>query len=166
MQGLPTIVDLEASGFGTHSYPIEIGIALPDGQTACYLIRPQEDWLHWDEEGARLHGLNRDLLLQYGRPVVDVAHALNELLANQTVYSDAWGYDQTWMTLLYESAQVRQGFRLESLQVLFTEAQYAIWNKTKTQVFADCQFQRHRASNDARAIQLTYQRTLQLAQAS
>lgn len=165
MQSLPTIVDLEASGFGAHSYPIEIGVALPDGQTACYLIRPETDWVHWDETSAHLHGLSRNLLLQHGKPVREVARALNDLLGQRTVYT-AWGVDQTWLTLLYECAQVRQWFHLESLQVLFSEAQYAIWNEVKAQIFAECQFQRHRASNDARVIQMTYQRTRQLAQVS
>ena len=166
MQALPTILDLEASGFGKNSYPIEVGIALANGQTACYLIRPQVDWVHWDQDSEHLHGLSRERLLQFGKPIVEVACTLNDLLGRQTVYSDAWGYDQTWMTLLYECAQVRQSFRMESLQVLFSEAQYALWDRTKAQIFAECQFQRHRASNDARAIQLTYQRTLQLARVS
>jgi hypothetical protein len=166
MQGLPTIIDLEASGFGANSYPIEVGVALANGQTACYLIRPQADWVHWDQASEALHGLQREQLVKFGKPVTEVAHSLNQLLGTQTVYSDAWGFDQTWMTLLYECAGVRQHFKLESLQSLFLEEQFAVWNRSLEQVFSECEFPRHRASNDARAIQLAFQRSALLARAS
>jgi hypothetical protein len=165
MQGTPAIIDLEASGFGTRSYPIEVGVALANGQTACYLIRPQADWDHWDQTSEDLHGLRREQLLKFGRPVAEVARSLNQLLGTQTVYSDAWGYDQTWMALLFECAGVRQAFHLEALQTLFSEPQFTLWNRTLEQVFAECAFPRHRASNDARAIQLAFRRSALLAQA-
>ena len=38
---VPTILDLEASGFGRDSYPIEVGYVLPDGSSFCSLIRPR-----------------------------------------------------------------------------------------------------------------------------
>ena len=40
-------IDVEASGFGVGSYPIEVGVAFPDGGTQCYLIKPEHDWIHW-----------------------------------------------------------------------------------------------------------------------
>ena len=166
MQGLPTIIDLEASGFGANSYPIEVGIALASGQTACYLICPQTEWDHWDQASEDLHGLRREQLLKFGKPVAEVARSLNKLLGTQTVYSDAWGFDQTWMSRLYDCAGVRQHFKLEALQSLFSEQQFALWNQTLEQVFGECQFLRHRASNDARAIQLAFQRSAHLARAS
>ena len=43
---LASIIDLEASGFGSSSYPIEVGIVLPNGQTYCSLIVPEPDWRH------------------------------------------------------------------------------------------------------------------------
>lgn len=165
-QGLPAILDIEASGFGTDSYPIEIGIALGNGQTACYLISPHQDWRHWDQASEIMHGLTRTQLLRFGWPVVEVARSLNQLLERQLVYSDAWGYDQTWMARLFDCAGVRQGFRIEALQNLFSEQQYSVWNQTLNQVFVECDFQRHRASNDARAIQLAYQRSKSLVRAS
>ena len=44
----PLIIDVEASGFGSKSYPIEIGVALNDGQRFCTLILPAPNWTHWD----------------------------------------------------------------------------------------------------------------------
>ena len=34
----PDIIDIEASGFGPDSYPIEIGVALSSGEKYCSLI--------------------------------------------------------------------------------------------------------------------------------
>jgi hypothetical protein len=165
MQGMPTIIDVEASGFGINSYPIEIGVALANGRTACYLICPQADWRHWDPSSEELHGLTREQLLQYGRPAVEVANSLNQLLETQTVYSDAWAYDQGWLCRLFECAGVRQHFKLDALQSLFSEQQYAMWNQTLEDVFVEYAFPRHRASNDALAIQVAFERSAQLARA-
>lgn len=164
MQGMPIILDLEASGLGTNSYPIEVGIALADGRTVCYLICPHPEWTHWDHTVECLHGLCREQLVKFGRPIAEVAHSLNHLLGAQTVYSDAWGYDQSWLGLLYDYAGVHQQFRLQALQSLFCEAQFNLWNRTLDQVFTECEFTRHRASTDARAIQLAFMRSAQLAQ--
>ena len=84
----PLIVDVEASGFGGTSYPIEIGVALDDGHKYCSLVHPEPDWTHWDLEAERVHRIPRDLLETYGRPVREVAQTLNELLATRTVYTD------------------------------------------------------------------------------
>jgi len=158
-QNLPIIMDLEASGFGAESYPIEVGVALANGETACYLIRPDLQWQHWDPAGEGLHGLTREQLLKFGRPVQEVARSLNKLLENQTVFSDAWGYDQSWLSLLFDVADLPQRFRLESLQSLFDEAQFDIWNQALEQVYSEFAYPRHRASNDARVIQLAYSRS-------
>jgi len=48
----PAVLDIEASGFGRDSYPVEIGYVLPDGQTWCTLIRPAPAWTHWDATAA------------------------------------------------------------------------------------------------------------------
>jgi hypothetical protein len=37
----PTILNVETSGFGHISYPIEFGFVLPDGH-ACYTLVPPE----------------------------------------------------------------------------------------------------------------------------
>ncbi len=161
MQGMPTIVDIEASGFGSNSYPIEVGVALTDGKTACYLICPQNEWQHWDPASERLHGLRREQLLKFGRPIAEVARCLNQLLGTQTVYSDAWGVDQGWMSRLFECAGVRQHFKLEALQSLFSEQQYALWNRTVEQVYTEYDRPRHRASHDALVIQQAFLRSAQ-----
>ncbi|MCW9023570.1 MAG: hypothetical protein OQK73_02700 [Gammaproteobacteria bacterium] len=155
----PVIMDLEASGFGFDSYPIEIGIALEDSSTRCYLIRPQTSWVHWDTEGEELHGISRDTLLRYGTPADVIARELNRLLNAKTVYSDGWGNDISWLYRMYDAVSMLPSFRLETLPKLISRHQMSIWDKTKKEIFDQGDFQRHRASNDARVLQLTYQRT-------
>ena len=62
----PNIVDVEASGFGGMSYPIEIGIALENDTQYCSLISPAPDWEHWDSEAEKIHRIARDILEAHG----------------------------------------------------------------------------------------------------
>lgn len=153
---IPIIMDLEASGFGRNSYPIEIGIAMPTGETECFLIYPEPEWTHWDTKSEKLHGIRREHLLQVGRPVKEIADKVNHLLKGKTVYTDGWGVDQSWLSLLFDCAGKRQHFQLEALQILLAEDQFDSWDKIKQQIFSESKFPRHRASNDARVLQLTY----------
>jgi len=154
----PIILDVEASGFGRGSYPIEIGVALADGRTECLLVRPEADWTHWDAAAARLHGIPREVLMRKGRSVSEVAATLNELLDGAIVYTDAWGVDSSWIALLFERAGIRQRFRLEALAALLDDAQRAVWAGVKREVSADMQLTRHRASADALVLQRTLER--------
>ena len=51
-------------------------------------------------------------------------------------------------------------FRLEALRILMSDEQQAIWSETKEALVAERSIHRHRAGEDARLLQLTYQRTL------
>ncbi len=50
---MPIVLDVEASGFGRDSYPVEIGYAMPNGSCFCSLVRPEPHWTHWDPEAQR-----------------------------------------------------------------------------------------------------------------
>ncbi len=151
----PAVLDIEASGFGRRSYPIEIGLVLPDGQAFCTLVRPESDWTHWDPQAEQMHGIARDLLQARGRPVNEVAQSLNERLAGLVVYSDGWANDYSWIGLLFDAAAMYPRFRLENLRALLSEDEAARWHSVKDQVCAECAIHRHRASADARLLQLT-----------
>lgn len=155
----PIIVDVEASGFGRGSYPIEIGLALRNEKTFCQLIQPAPEWTHWDPRSARLHHIDREMLLEFGHPIDEVALDLNGLLAGETIYSDGWGFDQTWMSLLFDEAGVIPGFRIQALTHILSEAQMEIWDDTRKRIHKQLGLQRHRASNDARVLQLTWMET-------
>jgi hypothetical protein len=155
----PIILDIEASGFGNGSYPIEIGFALPDKNTHCYLVKPMDDWTHWNLGAEEVHGISRDILLEKGRPVNEVAEQLNLYLGNKTVYSDGWGYDMGWISLLFDAADINMNFQIETLYALLHDDQLVLWENMRRNVIKDLGVQRHRASSDARIIQETYIRT-------
>ena len=156
----PFIIDVEASGFGVHSYPIEVGLALEPGKRYCSLISPREDWTHWEEEAARTHGIEKNTLQKYGNSVVKVALQLNQLLSGVTVYSDGWVVDHSWINTLFHAAGVEKKFTVSSLEMILSEHQMEIWHHTRQQVIEDLRLVRHRASHDALIIQETYRRTL------
>jgi hypothetical protein len=151
----PAVLDIEASGFGRRSYPIEVGVVLPDGQAFCTLVRPESDWTHLDPQAEQVHGIARTLLQERGRPVIEVAKALNERLAGQTVYSDGWANDYSWIGILFDAAEMSPRFKLENLRALLNEDEAGRWHEVKDQVCAECAITRHRASADARLLQLT-----------
>ena len=155
---VPTILDLEASGFGRDSYPIEVGFVLPDGSSFCTLIRPAPDWTHWDPAAEQMHHIRRESLLSHGRDVKEVAQLLNDRLEGRTVFSDGWAHDYPWLSALFEVAGVRQAFRLDSLRSLLSEHEAQAWHETKQEVSNSFQAPRHRASHDARLLQMTLHR--------
>lgn len=152
----PTILDIEASGFGLGSYPIEIGFVTSEGQPWCSLVRPERDWQHWDPQAAQVHGITREQLLRHGRSSGDIAALLNDRLGGQTVYSDAWAHDYAWLARLFDVAGCSPHFKLDNLRALLTDAQAASWHEVKRSVALRLGLQRHRASADARLLQQTY----------
>ncbi len=151
-----SFIDVEASGLGAGSYPIEVGIALPDGSTHCTLICPPKDWTHWDESAERLHGISRESLLLSGRSPIDVAMMLNELLGETVVYSDAWGNDACWLAKLFDEAGVTQRFRVDSIVSVMGAEELDLWVYAKEQAERQLFLRRHRASNDALILHRTY----------
>lgn len=154
-QAPPGILDLEASGFGRNSYPIEIGYVLPDGETFCSLIKPADSWTHWDASAEQMHHITRASVLRHGRGAAELAKELNQRLAGLTLYSDGWLQDYTWLNVLYEEAGVAPSFKLGHLRTLLTEAEAQRWDALKREVEAELKLDRHRASSDARLLQVT-----------
>lgn len=152
---LPTIIDIEASGFGRGSYPIEIGFVTSAGQTYCTLIRPEPDWQHWDESAGSVHGISRPLLDEHGKGAQEVAWQINEQLRGQDVYSDGWANDYSWLGMLFDSVDSFPAFRLKNVRELLNEDEAGRWHQIKAKVEAELELRRHRASSDARLIQET-----------
>jgi hypothetical protein len=150
---LPCVLDIEASGFGRSSYPIEVGYVLPDGRAACMLVRPAAAWTHWDETAEQVHGITRAALVAHGRTPLEVAAALNRDLGGLTVYCDGWAHDYTWLAALFEEAGVRPAFRLESVGALLNEPRLEMLDEARRDAMREMGLTRHRASSDARALQ-------------
>lgn len=159
----PIIIDIEASGFGSYSYPIEVGLILENKTKYCTLVKPEEDWVHWDSSAEDVHQITRDKLFSHGRTATVVAQQLNTLLSGKTVYSDAWVVDRPWLISLFEAAGIEMEFKLSSIELILKEQQIDLWDDMKIIVIQDLDIRRHRASNDAHVIQETFSRTLDQA---
>jgi hypothetical protein len=157
---IPAIIDVEASGFGSRSYPIEIGFVLPDGRLECTLIRPEPDWTHWDAPAAEVHGITRELLMAFGKPADLVASWLNDQLRGTTIYSDSWGHDYGWLAVLFDAANLAPSFTLEHLVSIMPECNAARWSQVHREVELELGLKRHRASNDALILQRTWLRLM------
>ncbi|MCG8535580.1 MAG: hypothetical protein MI808_10840 [Pseudomonadales bacterium] len=152
----PIILDIEASGFGSGSYPIEVGVAMPDGSLHIWLIKPPAHWQHWQPEAENIHGISREQLGREGQPLEEVANELNQLLKGKTVYSDGWGVDRSWLALLFHEAGRFQRFKLDSIYTLLNEAQLDSWEQNRQAVLETTGMEPHRAGTDALIIQKTY----------
>lgn len=120
---LPGVVflDVEASGLGFGSYPIEVGWATCDLASEQRLVRPFERWEdegEWSSESEAVHRIPRIDLLRHGCDPVETADVLNAALAGRRVLSDAVRHDQAWLGRLFREAGVRQAFALEDAEEL------------------------------------------------
>jgi len=159
----PCVLDIEASGFGRHSYPIEVGYVLPDGHACCTLILPLDGWTHWDPAAEQMHHIARSTLLQHGRPPAEVAAMLNRDLAGLTVYCDGWGHDYAWLAALFDAADSSPRFKLESVAALLDETRLERLDEMHRRARRELGLVRHRASNDARALQVALAQLTRLA---
>lgn len=165
----PSILDFEASGFGSQSYPIEVGVVASSGERYCSLIRPHTTWLHWSREAAAVHRISRTQLVEYGKDPVQVCDDLNNLLRDSTVYCDGWSHDKVWLLKLYHVAARAPTFNLSPIEAIASDDQLGLWDDTKIQVQHSLGVLRHRASSDALIIQRTFvesRRTLRETEAS
>lgn len=121
------ILDLEASGLGPGSYPIEAGLALVSGparqiRTRSILIRPTPQWRDtglWSPASAAIHNIPRESLDLEGRPVADVCDWLNlELGPPAIVVTDAPAFDQAWLDTLFQAGNREQQFKLHEFDAL------------------------------------------------
>ena len=159
MTSVPIIIDFEASGFGQGSYPIEVGFSGRHGEGWCSLIRPEDNWTHWDQDAAKIHGIPREVLVERGNTALFVAEQLNFFLGGRVVYTDGWAQDYVWMARLFDAAQIIPKFKLIDLFDIIEEPQLTQWHATKDQITKELCVARHRASSDARVLQLTWLRT-------
>lgn len=158
----PDILDIEASGFGPDSYPIEIGFSLATGERFCTLIRPHPSWHHWDADAERIHGINRSLLLRTGVDLQRVCQQLNRRLRGRTLYSDGWVCDKTWLNRLFHIAAMEPAFHLHAIENIQSECQHLIWDNVRQTMLLERELVRHRASADAQFIQRLFLRTRQI----
>jgi len=153
---VPAIIDLEASGFGRGSYPIEVGVALSDGQVHSVLIKPPEHWVHWSDDAQSIHGISREQLQAEGQSPREVAMFLNNLLQGETLYSDAWSFDSSWLGRLFDEAEIVQRFKLDTITRLLKEDELSQWSEIKDDLTQQLGIVKHRAANDVHLLRETF----------
>ena len=151
------VLDVEASGLGSNSYPIEVGIVLADGTEYQSIIKPAPDWQHWSEDAEIMHGLSRDYIEANGQPIRQVCSELNNLCRNETLYTDCWVYDLPWVLKLFEQAGMYPAFKCMPIESVLNESQITNWVEHKSKIGACSDLKPHRALNDARVIAGTLQ---------
>ncbi|MBI1366917.1 MAG: hypothetical protein GC153_13300 [Alphaproteobacteria bacterium] len=155
-------IDLEASGLGAKSWPVEVGWAFETGEPTSMLVRPDNSWSDdaWDPKAEALHGLSRDRLEREGRPAQDVCAAMNAALAGCEVYSDAPDWDGFWLFRLYSAAGAKQAFALRDygrlMRPLTAGCEPALFVRASRLAP-----RRHRAAADARHLQTLYRLALE-----
>lgn len=117
------IVDVEASGLGPDSYPIEIAAYDGFGLSYSVLINPEtaEDWDHWDSIAEEeVHGISREYLSEHGDDAFLTVIRMNKVLEGQVLYSDAIDSDGFWIRRLFDQVLDRpMTFEIRSIYELF-----------------------------------------------
>lgn len=118
-------IDLEASGLSARSWPIEVGWCFAKGDPTALLIKPSPDWSidEWSRDAEALHGVTHKKITSKGADPKVVCETLNSALAGIDVYSDAPDWDGFWLYRLFQSAKIRQNFKLSDLNLLFRSMQ-------------------------------------------
>lgn len=150
-------IDLEASGLGSKSWPVEVGWAFAEGAPASMLIRPHASWTDdaWDPAAQALHGLDRAALDADGEDARAVCLALNAAFAGADVYSDAPDWDGFWLFRLFSAGGVKQDFVLRDYGALLRP----IAGAREPELYERASRlapRRHRAADDARHLQTLY----------
>lgn len=152
------VIDIEASGLGSFSYPIEVGVVLSNGQTYEALIQPRSNWRHWDANAEKIHGISRATLATQGRSVETVCAELNSFCAGKILYSDCWVHDSRWLNMLFAEGGVAPRFHCSAIESIVREEKLAHWMQYKHAFARSAQIPPHRALNDAIIISETLER--------
>ena len=114
------VIDFEASGLGSESYPIEV--AWGDGEqhpATSFLLNPEKmnGWTDWDPRSQEFHHISRDKLVKEGEDPKRIAEKMVNALAGKNVYSDEPRYDNMWKDrLLKDSGYDPKIIRIKNLK--------------------------------------------------
>lgn len=127
-------LDIEASGLGLGSYPIEVAYVSSTGDKNSYLIESTDEWINdglWCSNAeTSIHKISQDMLAQHGINPVAVVNSLNEALSGKLVLCNDLDYDGVWLTQLFKAANVGVMFLLTDIRYL-----YEYWGESKTHNF-------------------------------
>lgn len=139
-------IDIEASGLGSRSYPIEIAWKCSrTGRSDEFFINPDSgyEWTDWDEQAAQIHNISPQLLRKQGISVQEACVRLNTALDGSTVVSDALEFDFFWMQRLFDAAMLKPTFSMAGIDMILEGEQMIMYR-----LVAKAQVRRHRAMSD------------------
>lgn len=159
-------IDVEASGLGPHSWPIEVGWVFATGEPRSMLVRPAAHWSMnaWEKSAEVLHRITPQRLITEGHSAIDTALVLNAALGGMAVYSDAPDYDSFWLFRLYDAAGIKPNYQLADLGDLLKP----LWQGEPKDLVAMAQEtspHTHRAADDVVHLQTMYRIALEAAPA-
>ncbi len=144
---IPVIcIDIEASGLGPGSYPIEIAWKCGlTGDSDSFLIDPATgyNWTDWDPAAEDLHHITVDELLAEGVSVREACKRPNTRLHGKTLTCDAVDFDYFWIRRLYESARMNPSFEVQGIDKVLGGGQLIQYR-----LVANAQVRNHRAMDD------------------
>lgn len=117
----PLIVDLEATGLGENSFPIEISWVNHKGKIFTHFISVEGvDNVEWDEN---ISEINRITLedLEDGLSVNEVVALLEESIGDGelVIYTDGVEWDEFWLRRLYSAAECKfPGFKFIPVEAI------------------------------------------------
>ncbi|GGK60838.1 hypothetical protein [Amphritea balenae] len=138
-------LDIEASGLGPRSYPIEVAWKSLAGASDNFLIDPcsADEWDYWDDFAEEMHGICRSELLRDGVDVHTACDRMNAALADKLVLSDAWEFDYFWLQRLFQATGKAMTFKLQGLESVLQREELIQY-----QFICKAQLRRHRAMSD------------------
>jgi DNA polymerase III epsilon subunit-like protein len=158
-------LDLEASGLGERTYPIEAAVVdCATLECRSWLIRPTPRWLSeglWSLEAAAMHGISIEELVSTGSPIGQVAAELVDCCRGKRVLCDGGEHDHRWLLTLFAGAGRNPPFHLDDFESFALEvAQRSGYSEL---AMADSRLAQnthptHRASADARTLAETLRR--------
>lgn len=170
------VIDLEASGLSTQSFPIEVGIYVPDSFETIeesWLIKPEPEWLEhriWDEKSAKVHNISIDMLKNEGVDGHIVCSKLNSLLSGTTIYSDAPDFDEMWLKIMFNHFKIDMHFDIDHVlypndkklrkKLFKKDVSFEDFRQLKNKQLSKPGFNAHRALDDAKAMGLVMKKLL------
>lgn len=159
MQTDYVVLDIEASGLGENSFPIEIAWQGPIVKPQSFLIRPDPNWdlESWDERAEQLHGIPLRQVLAEGVATRTIVEQLCRDCAGRTILSDGLAFDQVRLNQLCAAARWQGSIRLTDLFLWLGQCHRETGTPSREAISAfvrglDNHSQSHRALDDVQRI--------------
>lgn len=150
LDGIPPILDFEASSLSDTSYPISAGLVVA-GKVHYWIIKPEPDWIDWSLQSQAIHGLSRSFIEAKGQPAHEV---FNEICAAMEGHDAAYSDNQEWEKMWISRLGVAP-FKIKDTAELLTPMYQRVFPIYRANTFKAHNLVTHRADHDALAIALT-----------